>query len=280
MKSPFDSARKDLLADAMEFEEAYRQHDYQISIEKLRKTVRALHQTLDICEFAPTRWADYHQKYLWPRHKEEIGEAAVVAELAIENGALNSARREMRFMLEVAVNTAFVDETAASLDLEERIHFYRGKQVNKSNVDHVRQLPLRMLAESQRPEFRQATLGAWANASNYVHLTKRRIDEKVKLRTQGVRLGFETPEMLAGAVQSLHDACSIVVVLAFETIGPSFTGDLLVDGGLDASDDWPFHQNRFVAAIDAHFDYKRERQAGLQEHMARRQRRLDTQVED
>lgn len=278
MKSQFDSARKDLLADATEFEDAYKQRAYEISLEKLQKTVRALNRTLDLCEVAATRWEGYHEMYLWPRHKDEIGEAAVVAELAIENGALNSARREMRYMLEVAVNTAFVDEAAAPLDLEGRIQFYRGKQVNKSNVDHVRQLPLRMLAESLRPEFREATLSAWVNASNYVHLTKRRIDEKVRRRAEGVRLGFETPEMLADAVQSLHDACSIVVVLAFETIGPSFTGDLLVAGGLDGIDDWPFHQNRFVAAIDAHFDDKHERQPGLQEHSARRQRRLDAQV--
>lgn len=274
MKSPFDAAREKLRADSMEFEGAYKQPVYQRSLEKLQRTVQALHQTLDLCDIAATRWADYHEKYLLPHHKDEIGEAAVMAQLAIENGGLNSARREMRYMLEVAVNTAFVDEAAAPQDLDGRIQFYRGRQVSKSNVDHVRQLPLRMLGEYQRQEFREATLDAWVNASNYVHLTKRRIDEKVKRRAEGVRLGFETPEMLAGVVQSLHDACSIVVVLAFETIGPDFTGDLLVAGGLDASDDWPFHQNRFLAAIDAHFDYKHERQSSLPEHKSRRQRRL------
>ncbi|WP_396268578.1 hypothetical protein [Ideonella sp.] len=278
MKNPFnhiiDAAREGLLADEMEFEEAYKQPAYQVSLQKMRKTVQALHQTLGLCDFAATRWADYHEKYLLPRHKDEIGEAAVMAKLAIENGALNSSRREMRYMLEVAVNTAFIDETAAPQDLEGRIQFYRGKQVCKNNVDHVRQLPLRMLTESQRQAFREATSAAWVDASNYVHLTKRRIDEKVKQRAEGVRLGFETPEMLAGVVHSLHDACSIVVVLAFETIGPDLTGDLLVDGRLDTFDDWPFHQNRFVAALDAHFDYRHERQSGLQEHIARRQRRL------
>ena len=60
------------------------------------------------------------------------------------------------------------------------------------------------------------------------------------------------------------------MVLAFETIGPSFTGDLLVDN-LDQFDDWLFNKSEFIALIDSYFDYKHERQHRLESHAERRQ---------
>jgi hypothetical protein len=256
-----------------EHEEMRESVDYQKPLIYLRRTIAGLYETLHICEIAATRWPVYAERYLFPRHKDDIGEAAIIAQLAIENGALNPARREIRHMLEVAVNTAFVDEEASDLGLDGRVSFFRGNRVRKQNIDHIRDLPLRMLG-GEREEFIEATRNAWVHSSNYVHLTKRRIDEKVRLRAQGVRLGFETPDILAAVVQEVHDVCSIVAVLAFETVGPAFTGDILV-GGLDGNENWPFHESRFIAAVDAHFDYKHERQADLASHVARRERRLN-----
>lgn len=270
------AAREEQQKLARAHEEMRESADYQKHLIYLRRTIVGLYETLHISELAATRWPAYAERHLFPRHKDDIGEAAIAAQLAIENGALNSARRELRYMLEVAVNTAFADEEASDLDLAGRIDFFRSKRVEKQNVDHIRDLPLRMLGD-EREEFIEATRTAWVHSSNYVHLTKRRIDEKVSLRAQGVRLGLETPEMLAAAVRDVHNVCSIVTVLAFETVGPDFTGDILVNGGLDSREDWPFHSNRFIAAVDAHFDYRHERQADLANHVARRERRINQQ---
>ena len=273
------AARDAQAALALEHESVRESADYQEAIASIRHTVLGLFITLNLCELVATRWTAYHERYLFPRHIDDIGEAALAAQLAIENGALNPARRELRYMLEVAVNTALVDEVASDQDLNGRLNFYRSKAVKKQNVDHVRDLPLPMLGES-RGEFMEETLKAWVRSSNYVHLTKRRIDEKIRLRSEGVRLGFETPEMVATVAAEIHDVCSIVTVLAFETIGPSFTGDILVTGGLDCNEAWPFHANRFVAAVDAHFDYKHERLTSLPDHIRRRERRLRRMHED
>lgn len=261
-----------------EYEVARESPAYQASLAALRRTVEGLCTTLHICEIAATRWPVYSESYLFPRHKDDIGEAAIIAQFAIENGALNSARRELRYMLEVAVNTAFVDEEVSGSSLDERITFYKSKRVIKRNVEHIDQLKLLMLGDKHK-DFIQATRNAWINASNYVHLTKQRIDEKVRLRAEGITLGFETPEMLATVVREVHDVCSIIVVLAFESIGPPLTGDIILAGGLDSDDRWPFHESYFIAAVDAHFDYKDERQADLVNHIARRQSRIHGQIE-
>jgi hypothetical protein len=155
------------------------------------------------------------------------------------------------------------------------VDVYKSNKVSKRNVDHIRELLLRLLG-TQRDAFIRAVRDAWVKASNYVHLTKAQIDEKLRLRAAGISLGFETTEMLADVATDVHDACSIVVILAFETIGPSFTGDILV-GGLDAQDEWPFHASEFVAAVDSHFDYKHERQPMLEKHIERRLHRIRDQ---
>jgi hypothetical protein len=88
---------------------------FQASLEFLRRTTRALSDTLLTCDLAATRWNFFTENYLFPRYFDDVVESAVLAQLAIENGALKPARRELRYMLEVAVNTAFVDEQAAKL---------------------------------------------------------------------------------------------------------------------------------------------------------------------
>ncbi len=79
--------------------------------------------------------------------------------------------------------------------------------------------------------------------------------------------------MLNDVVADVHAACSIAIVLTFETIGPSFTGDILVDN-IDQIEDWAFHANGYVALVDAYFDYKHERKDKLDQHVERRQQRV------
>ncbi|HEY5803353.1 MAG TPA: hypothetical protein VIT90_06670 [Lysobacter sp.] len=248
--------------------------EYREILARTNRSVAGLLRTLHLCDLAASQWTEYSNEYLFPRHQDDIGEAILVAQLAIENGGLNAARRELRHALEVAVNTLYVDEAAAAEDLDGKVKFFRGKKVNKANADHIRDLRLRMLGED-REAFVLVTHQAWVDASNYVHLTKRRMDEKLRLRAEGVRLGLETPAMLASVADELHLVCCIVVILAFEGIGPSLTADILV-GWLDADDTWPFHDNPFIAAVDSHFDYKHERQATLAEHALRRSKRISS----
>lgn len=271
--SMFSTYQEKNLDKAKEHEsEVLRSPEYQLELSFLRRTVLDLARTIRACELVASRWNEFNTNYLLPSYVDEIIEAAMAAQVAIDNGLLNSARRELRYMLEVAVNITYVDEIKAQESFENRISHYRGNTVNKSNVDHVFDLPLRMLGD-QKNSFARSVRNSWVKASNYVHLTKRRVDEKLQLREQGIALGFETTAMLKNVVADVHEVCSIVMVLTFETIGPSFTGDLLV-GVLDKNDDWALHASGYVALVDSYFDYKHERQKELEKHIERRNSRI------
>lgn len=262
-------ARKEREAKAEEHEKLRNSEEYQKELTFLKKTVHDLIQTLKLSEVAASRWVHFTEHYLLPRHFDELVEAAITAQLAIENGALNPARRELRYMLEVAVNIAFVDEQKGKETFDEKIKFFKSKHVKKRNVDHIFELPLRLLPK-HKAIFANSVRDAWVKATNYVHPTKRRMDEKLALREQGIIIGMESIEMMQSIVADVHEVCTIVMVLAFETIGPSFTGDLLVDN-LDQFDDWLFNKSEFIALIDSYFDYKHERQHRLESHAERRQ---------
>ena len=246
---------------ALAHEQLRESEAYKEELQFLRKTTLDFTNTLRLCQFAASRWVDFHEKYLLPQHFDDLAEAALTAQLAIENGALNPARRELRYMLEVAVNIAYVDEEMSKASLLERRDFYKSKQVKKINVDQVSKLPFRLL-EEHKESFAQYTKKAWVRSSNYVHLTKRQMDQKLELREKGIALGMETVEMLKEVVSEVHEVCSIVSIIIFETIGPSFTGDIFVDN-LDSHDHWTLHANGYIALVDSYFDYKHERKDRL-----------------
>lgn len=235
--------------------------DYKEELQFLRKTILDFNNALRLCQITASRCADFHEKYLFPQHFDDLAEAALTAQLAIENGALNPARRELRYMLEVAVNIAYVDEEMRGSSLSDRRDFYKSKQVKKINVDQVSKLPFRLLGENKE-SFSKHIKNAWVRSSNYVHLTKRQMDQKLELRERGITLGMETVAMLQEVVSEVHEVCSIVSILAFETIGTSFTGDMFVDN-LDSLEHWTLHASGYIALVDSYFDYKHERKDRL-----------------
>lgn len=248
---------------------------YQEQLARLGLTTHAFLGTLSTCAFAASRDPSLPEASLFLRNLDDLSESATMAAFAFREGGLNSGRRELRFMLELAVQSLYVDESMGTAPFEHRVVFFEKKTKNTS-VDHVKDLALTMLGTS-RDEFAAATVRAWARASQYVHPTPQQLREKLDLRKRGVTPGCDTPDQLRACVDELFAVEAIIVVLAFHAVGPSFTGDILVSGGLDSLEGWPFHANRFVAGVDEFFDYKHERQAALADIRARRQSRLARQ---
>jgi hypothetical protein len=244
---------------------------YQKQLERLGNVTHAFLGTLRVCAFAATRDPSLPEVSFFLRNLDDLSQSAVMSAFAFREGGLNSGRRELRFMLELSVQSLFVDKNMGKAPFEQRLVFFEKKTKNTS-VDHVKDLPLEMLGGS-RENFVLDTVRAWSKASRYVHPTPQQLREKLDLRERGITPGCETVEQLQACVDELFNTESIILVLAFHAIGPSFTGDILVES-FDGIDGWPFHSSGYVAAVDEFFDYKHERQASLADIKARRERRL------
>jgi hypothetical protein len=250
--------------------------EYQEVVRSLDTSLHMFLNTLKVSMFAATRHAFLANNSLFLRVLDEFGAAAIAASFSMREGLINSAMRELRFMLELAVHALFVDQRVGKLTFDKRlIYFEQNPKIKRSSADNIRELSLEMLKD-QRDVFCKYVVNAWAEATKYVHPTPEQIVESLARRDKGAAIGFETADELRRGFEELFRTEAIVLVLLFHALGPSFTGDLLVDN-LDERDEWPFHGNVFVAAVDEYFDYKFERQGDLSSIVERRRRRLEAQ---
>jgi len=245
--------------------------EYVQAAKRIQQTATGFAATLEFCVVAATRAPEFVDRSLFLRSVDDLASSAVMAAFAFGEGGLNAGRRELRFLLELAVQSAYTDAQMGQADFDTRLAFFERKTKHNS-VDHIKDLGFPMLGDLEA-EYRSAVTKAWATASSYVHPTPRQLREKLELRARGISPGFETAQEMTECARALFEATSLAVVLAFHVVGQAFTGDLLEDG-LDGRDDWPFHASRFVAAVDASFDYKHERQDRLVEIQARRASRI------
>lgn len=249
--------------------------EYRAQVIRMQKCVVAFAQTLRMAMLVATRAPEFVDNSFFLRNVDDFVSSASMAAFAFGEGGLNAGRRELRFLLELSVQAAYIDEASRKADFATKIEvFARRKKPN--SVDHVKDLPLTMLGDA-RDRFVRHLMKSWARASEYAHPTRHQLEKKLELRARGVSPGFETADELRVCIDALFHACAAGIVLGFHIIGPSFAGDMLVDG-LDSVDTWPFHTSPFIAKIDAEFDYKHERKERLTEIVSRRAARVRDDV--
>ncbi|HTR88028.1 MAG TPA: hypothetical protein VMI56_26330 [Reyranella sp.] len=246
---------------------------YRAEIARLDACLHTFIGTLKLCMFAATRHDLLAHHSFFLRMLDEFGASAISASFSIREGTINSARRELRYMLELAVQALYVDQNTGTATFDKRLLFFeRNSNVKNSSVANIRDLSLVMLKE-QQPVFHKYVVGAWAQATKYAHPTPQQITDNLALRERGIAIGFESTDQLRECINEVFRAETIVIALLFHALGPSFTGDLLVDC-IDDQDGWPFHSSEFIAKIDEYFDYKFERKEKLEIIKERRLSRL------
>ena len=99
----------------------------------------------------------------------------------------------------------------------------------------------------------------YAELCRYVHRSPAQIRETLRAFEDGVFLGFETADQLDAFVKLLARVYDLLLVMHFNALGMSLTGDVFVHI-LDEDEKWPFHKTKFVKLLSTYFDYKSERQ--------------------
>lgn len=252
--------------------------DFVRQSRRLERLTYDFAHTLRMCWLASTRNREFAENSFFLRNIEALNQSALMTAFAIREGYLNPGRRELRFLIELAVHALFTDEQMGVASFEAHREFFRRKG-EKTSLENALRLLAFDLIPGLAEDFRTHVVRVWANASEYVHPSSRQLDERFRLAEEGVTLGFESVAQLRAAVDEVAKGFGIGIVLAFHAVGPSFAADLLVDN-LDEIDAWSFHRDRFVAAMDERYDYKHERQARLDQIKRRRALRLSLGVEE
>ena len=185
-------------------------------------------------------------KWLLQSSADDLIETAIAIHMLATNGALNAGRRELRYLLELAVKAVFVDQQLpASAELKERQRFTH-TDVPRSSAEVIGDVKLLVLpAGSDLPI---SVKNAFGMLSGYVHVSIVQLEERTRRERSGRSIGFESIAEVRAHTAILSKVFDMVLALEFIGIGGMFTGDVL-DTMKALRPDWKFFKTRYVAEV-------------------------------
>jgi hypothetical protein len=244
-------------------------------VEPLRQTGVIISAYLDAMHhivFDTGRDPKYADSHLLVYLSQDLLQSAIsLVSLSME-GLLTVAKRELRFMLEASIKLCFVQQENYASKVAEKLCEF-DKELSSQRISIKENLDLDMLPETDRSPFTEEVGRLYGLTSGYVHLTPGQIVERIAAIQAGRTAGFETPEDIAALNNLVSRVLAASLVLVFHSVPPYVAGDWLVRGD-GSTVDSHFLGSRFLAGIDAHFDYKHERKSRLAEIAAARAARV------
>lgn len=231
-------------AQAQAHEELRQTPEWRSARRRLDTITNGFLTGLQACWFAARRWPTYYDNTLTFRAMDDLLESAITSWAAIGNGALDPARRELRFVLESAINHLYVDEKLLrGADLEIKLAHPRAKNID--TVGAASELGL--------------TIGRlYGRLSEVVHPTPAQFQARLSRSAQGNYIGFESLAELREIADLQLQVYDIALKCVFDALGPGLTGDLFIH----VFDDllwWPFHHAPLTYAISVGLNPKAER---------------------
>lgn len=256
---PVARAAEALEARIVEHESVRADPDFQAATTYTSSLVQDFVWAVQAASLYFTRYPE-NGKWLIQASIDDLIESAIAIFALGRHGIFNVGRRELRYMIESVVKAVYVDESVdGSVPLPERIAVAGdNSRVPRSSVEVLDGLPLRMLPN--RDLFTSAVKSSFGKLSGYVHISKPQLDERVRRVERGEFIGFESATTLRAFNELARQVFDLILVLVFEGVGPSFTGDLFVHL-FDPRPEWKYHKGRFVSEVSTYFDYKSERQS-------------------
>ncbi|UUZ75636.1 hypothetical protein LP414_28660 [Polaromonas sp. P1(28)-13] len=188
-------------------------------------------------------------------------------------GMWNVGRRELRFLLEASVKLAFIEQEQSKQLIVEKL-LTHSDLLRASSISCKNKISLGLLPKTQCDQFSDEVGRLYGVASEYVHLTGRQIEARIRSVEAGFTPGFENENEAREASELVSQTFAVALVYLFHAAPAFVAGDFFVDSDGN-SPDWLFSQSKYVAAIDSQFDYKHERQHRLDALIAKRAERIN-----
>jgi len=251
-------------AKIIEHKEHLESDEYQSSLRLLEVVTFDFIKGMKSCSMYCHRGVDFRDNSLSLSHIDDYFMSAIMILMMLKEGGVNSAKREVRYLIDSSMRYLFVDQQLWRGKLNEKVVYF-DKKIDKSNIKYINDIDLHMIDnQSLKKSFCIEYTQTYYRACEYVHASTRQIEERLSLYEQGITIGLERAEQLQEVAELLSEVYSTILVFTFHASGVSTVGDLMVDT-LSPQDGWIYNGNKYIAEIDRHFDYKHERKAILQE---------------
>jgi hypothetical protein len=198
--------------------------------------------------------------YMLTQFSGQLVESANAITQNAREGMQNPARRELRFMLEMAIKLS-VRDNHHEMSLDDRLSALNDSA--ERFEDYVAQLA--HFPEFENPEDANAdALCLYKALSRFVHPTAPQFEDVMRREARGEPPGMES----IGTLDRFNDLAlqvyDLVLVRVFTAMGVSMAGDMFT-GMFDDMPKWRYHKAKYIKRLSKCFDYKYERKkrAGL-----------------
>lgn len=194
---------------------------------------------------------------------DDIVQSVVAIKILATEGIRNTCRRELRYLIELAVKACYISQKKVLKSFDQQITEYK-KELKSTNISMIDEVNLYFLCDNSRTSFLQEVKRMYGEMCCYVHSTQNQIIERLDMSKKGRTIGLEGTEELYELNIEIGKVYSYVVILLFHSIPQWCVGDYLVEGDGETIATY-FSKSKYFAEIDKKFDYKFERQDKLQE---------------
>jgi len=216
---------------------------------------------ITFCFLNTSRDSKFKDNHIFSVISQDYIETLTSTPILIEEGILRPTIRESRFVLEMSIKMAFIQQKLYNADIEEKIKRYE-KILNSPSISIMKQVNLHMLTENLHDNFYEECGKLYGFSSNFVHLTSLQIEDRINILSDGFWLGQETEIMLKELNNYLERIYAVSIVFIMHSVPTYVTGDWIVENDGN-SIDWYYLRSKYIAEIDSFFDYKHERQDKL-----------------
>lgn len=189
-----------------------------------------------------------------------------------QSGCLSVPKRELRFIIESSIKLCYVQQKNYRSRIDDKLKQF-DKELSSSSICIKRDLNLWMLAGPIPDDFDEELGRLYGKTSTYVHLTPTQIMQSIEAVDAGRTIGLESRAEVEEFNTLISRGFAASLVLLFHCVGEYVAGEFLVDSDGSTMDSY-FLGSRFVAGMDAYFDYKAERQVRLSDIQAARTTRV------
>lgn len=238
----------------------------------------ALDETLQICadylralRFATgDTWRDptYHDNHLLSYLAQDFIESALAIPLLAQQGIQNVALREARFILEAHIKLCYVQQQDYRSNIQSKLDSFE-RVLDSSSISIKKDIELHLIPEQSRASIQEETGRLYGATSNYVHLTRSQIDERIGRTDAGHTAGYESVADILRLNNVLARVFAASLVFLFHSVPPYVPADWFVESD-GSTIGWYFAKSHFMGLLDESFDYKHERQGRLPEIRAAR----------
>jgi hypothetical protein len=204
---------------------------------------------------------EFYKTHLLSVLFQDYLEGWIGTQTLVKEGMLRPARREARFILEMSVKMAFIQQSASDLSLHEKLDRYE-EMLNSPSISKMRSVRLPLLSGGSHADFFEECGRLYGESSKYVHLSAAQIQDRMQQLDKGRTVGFESADDINELNSFLERTYANAIVLIMHSIADWVVGDWLVDRNAIVSG-WYFLKSKYIADIDRQFDYKQERSQDL-----------------